>query len=147
MQHGTGLVLPRNINDGKAHILPADGVLMQIVSLAEIGHSALSLQNVRETRINREGMDEEAARIAEEDEGPLEDYPRRMLKMELSDGATSIQAIEYKRLPELVLGKTPLGHKVSLIASPSPRMLKRSLDCREKRENPTRNRVLGTCER
>jgi RecQ-mediated genome instability protein 1 len=112
MLHGTGLSLPRNVNEITITLPQGPGVLMQIVSMTEIAHSAWSLQNTRELRIDREHMDEEAVRIAEEDEGPVTDYPRGMLKLELSDGSTSIQAIEYRSLPDLNLGKTPLGYKI-----------------------------------
>ena len=37
-----------------------------------------------------------------------------MLRLELSDGATTLRAMEYQRIPELKLGSTPLGYKVRL---------------------------------
>jgi len=38
-------------------------------------------------------------------------YPRSMLKFELSDGAIRLNAIEYRKIPELDLENTPLGFK------------------------------------
>jgi RecQ-mediated genome instability protein 1 len=35
-----------------------------------------------------------------------------MLKFELSDGATTLQAIKYRPLPKLTLGVTPLGYNI-----------------------------------
>ncbi|RXK42419.1 hypothetical protein M231_00409 [Tremella mesenterica] len=94
-------------------------VLVQIMSITEIGSSAFQLQTVLEqrrdvldgkTRIRR--MDEE-----EEDEGEdgrLPVYPRGMLKLELSDGRGVMKGLEYRRLGGLVLGETALGCKLLL---------------------------------
>ncbi|KAH7106281.1 hypothetical protein BKA62DRAFT_686550 [Auriculariales sp. MPI-PUGE-AT-0066] len=81
-------------------------VLCQVTALTEIGHSAFSLKNVRQTRIDKADMtglalaqgDEEAA----EDEGPVPKYPRSMLRLHLSDGNISIPAFEYRRIPGLM---------------------------------------------
>lgn len=47
--------------------------------------------------------------------GKLPEYPRSMLKMEVSDGRVIVKAIEYKRIPGLKLGDTKLGCKVIFI--------------------------------
>ena len=118
MLPGTGL--PRNVaelNNTKLQGLP---ILVEIVSMTEIGHSAFSLQNVRQARIEKADL---AGLAGEEDEnqedgeeaGPVPKYPRSMLRFQLSDGATVLEAIEYRKIPELELGVTPLGYKVRLL--------------------------------
>lgn len=89
-------------------------VLVQIISIAEVGHSAFTLQNVRQARLEREDMAGLAGQEDEDDEGPIPSYPRSMLKLHISDGSTTLQAMEYRRLPELVLGETPLGFKMTV---------------------------------
>lgn len=87
---------------------------MQILALTEIGHSAFNLLNVRQTKIDRadlsglaRGDDEDEA-----DEGPIPNYPRSMLQFELSDGAITLKAIEYRKIAQFDLENTPLGFKV-----------------------------------
>ncbi len=48
----------------------------------------------------------------EGDEERLPAYSRSMLSLELTDGFTVMKAMEYRRIPELVLGETMLGAKV-----------------------------------
>jgi RecQ-mediated genome instability protein 1 len=110
MVHGTGL--PRNIAGLQKSVLSGPPVLVQIVALTEIGHSAFSLMNVRQTKIDRADLSGLAQRDNEADEGPVPNYPRSMLKFELSDGAIRLNAIEYRKFPELDLEHTPLGFKV-----------------------------------
>ncbi|EJD49035.1 hypothetical protein AURDEDRAFT_183151 [Auricularia subglabra TFB-10046 SS5] len=94
----------------------AGPVLCQVAALSDIGHSAFSLQTTRQNRIDKADMtglalaqgDEEAA----EDEGPIPRYPRGMLRFQLSDGSLAINAIEYRKIPQFVLGETPLGYKL-----------------------------------
>ena len=129
---GTGV--PQNTNtirDGKL-----SGVLVQIVSIMEIGHSAFSLQNVRQARIERADLAGLNIEDGDDQEGSVPKYPRSMLRFQLSDGATVLEAIEYRRIPEFELGVTPLGYKVSFdmswqstVASchSSPRVLSTSL--------------------
>jgi RecQ-mediated genome instability protein 1 len=83
---------------------------------------------VRQTRIDRADLaglnaqrGEDGER-EEEDEGPIPRYPRAMLRMDLSDGTHKIRAIEYKKLPDLVLGETPLGFKVCCASLRHPLM-------------------------
>lgn len=58
------------------------------------------------------GLAREGDEDAEEDEGPVPKYPRGMLRLELSDGFTTVEAVEYRSIPQLELGVTPLGYKV-----------------------------------
>ncbi|TDL25791.1 hypothetical protein BD410DRAFT_765526 [Rickenella mellea] len=113
MLRGTGL--PTNLAAQNNVRLRGPPVLVEIVSITEIASSAFSLLNVRQTRVDREdlaGLGEDDA--AAEDEGPIPRYPRGMLRMELSDGSVTLPAIEYRSLPQLQLGETPLGFKVYL---------------------------------
>jgi len=112
MVHGTGL--PHNIAGLQKSVLSGPPILVQIIALTEIGHSAFSLMNVRQAKIDRadlsglvQGDNEDEA-----DEGPVPNYPRSMLKFELSDGAIRLNAIEYRKIPELDLENIPLGYKV-----------------------------------
>lgn len=93
-------------------------ILVEIVAITEIGTSAYQLEQIRATREQRlrlgqtdEGGDVEAD-LEIEGEGPVPRYPRGMLRFDLSDGSTTINAIEYRPIPELALSKTPLGFKV-----------------------------------
>ncbi|KAG8903446.1 hypothetical protein FRB99_003268 [Tulasnella sp. 403] len=111
--------LPRDVTQTQnARIASGRGgpILCQVVSMTEIGHSAFSLQNVRQTRIDREDLAGlvEAGVEDEEENQPIPKYPRSTLKFELSDGWVTLPAIEYKKLPGLELGVTPLGSKMSL---------------------------------
>ena len=96
-------------------------ILVQIVDMTEIGHSAFSLTNVRQTRLDQEDLaglarqneeENENQTQADEDAGPIPKYPRSMLKLHLSDGSVTLPAIEFKKIPELELGVTMLGCKV-----------------------------------
>lgn len=116
MLPGTGL--PPNAADLNNVRLTGPPVLVEIVSMTEIGHSAFSLQNVRQARLERAdlgglaGGDDDAQ--DNEDAGPVPKYPRSMLSFELTDGSTILEAIEYRRIPEFELGVTPLGYKLML---------------------------------
>ncbi|OCH94365.1 hypothetical protein OBBRIDRAFT_823487 [Obba rivulosa] len=108
---GTGL--PPNVTEEDDIVLTGPPVLVEIVAITEIGHSAFSLQQVRQARLEHADL-EDLEDENDEDEGPIPKYPRSMLKLQLSDGTTTIQAIEYRRLPELTLGETQLGYKMLL---------------------------------
>lgn len=93
-------------------------ILVEIVAITEIGTSACQLEQIRVTREERmrlgqtdDGGDVEAD-LEVEGEGPVPRYPRGMLRFDLSDGSTTINAIEYRPIPEIALGQTPLGFKV-----------------------------------
>lgn len=117
MLHGTGL--PINIPDTKVKESRISGhpVLVEIVSITDVGVSAFNLNKVRMVREERQAAGEEEEGEGDVDvdgEGPIPNYPRGMLSFELSDGAVTLKAMEYKSLPQLRLGATPLGYKVCL---------------------------------
>jgi RecQ-mediated genome instability protein 1 len=118
---GTGL--PPNISTMKQGRLSGKPVLVEIVAITDIGHSAFQLQTVRQTRIDRAdlaGLNAERGddgQAEEEEEGPVPRYPRSMLRLELSDGSTTLKAIEYRKVPQLQLGETPLGYKASVLGN------------------------------
>ncbi|KAJ7126877.1 hypothetical protein C8R44DRAFT_873998 [Mycena epipterygia] len=117
MSHGTGI--PLALLTAPSGTLPGP-VLVEITAITEVGSSALSLDQVRVARAERlaagagPGEGEEEADLEIDGEGPVPNYPRSMLRFELSDGATPLPAIEYRPLPELTLGVTPLGYKLVL---------------------------------
>ena len=114
MRAGTGL--PANVAKLDNMTLRGPPILVQIVSMTEIGSSAFNLQNIRQARIEQADLAGLAVEEDDGEEGPrIPKYPRGMLKLELNDGKTTMQAIEYRRLPELELGETPLGFKVACI--------------------------------
>ena len=110
-------------------------MLLEIVELTEVGHSAITLRDVHEERkeerrIERAGGDVANARVArmdgnenasgvhelpadgEEERQKAPKFPRAMLRFLLSDGHNAVPAIEYRRIPGLSLEDTPLGCKV-----------------------------------
>lgn len=96
-------------------------LLVEIRSITEIAHSAFSLLNTHQTRLDRADLglardedNQQEPRQQDEDEGPISRFPRGMLRFELSDGRTRFRAIEYRSMPDLVLGETPLGYKASI---------------------------------
>jgi RecQ-mediated genome instability protein 1 len=104
---GTGF--PADISTWQRDHLRGPGVLVEVISLTEIGHSAFSLLQAREKRIEKESV------VGLEDlDGVLPKYPRGTLRFELTDGTMTIPAIEYRPLPELELGEIPLGYKVGI---------------------------------
>ncbi|KAG9314993.1 hypothetical protein JVU11DRAFT_4102 [Chiua virens] len=97
-------------------------LLVEIMSITEIAHSAFSLLNTHQTRLDRADLglaqEENDEQYRNEDEGPVPKFPRGMLKFELSDGSTTLRAIEFRSLPQLELGTTPLGYKIFLKSTP-----------------------------
>lgn len=107
----------------KVKQLSSRGILVQIQSITEIGHSALSLQTVHQKlQDDAQGRD----RVVDLEDPESQDrqapisYPRAMLKFELSDGHYTVPAIEYQKINGLNLAETPLGCKL-LIKSPMVR--------------------------
>ena len=117
MLHGTGLDVHIGRFTGNLRGPP---VLVQIIAISEIGISAFQLEQVRAAREerlmsgvgNEEG--EEEGDVDVEGEGPMPKYPRSTLRFKLSDGVTTLEAMEYRSLPQISLGPTPLGYKVSI---------------------------------
>lgn len=115
--------------------LGGKAVLVQVISLDDVGQSAMSIKEalharrdearlgaVNAARVRVHGLtqtDEDlsasasttAAAAAAPD---ATKYPRSMLKLELSDGFTGLSAIEYRRIHALALGETDLGCKLLL---------------------------------
>lgn len=105
------------------------GCLVQIVRIQEVGVSAFSLQTTADAR--KEALSG-ATRIrsiryrptggADGDDGDDEEeevdvdgvppYQRSMLLLDVSDGVTTMRAMELRRMGELQLGVTELGCKV-----------------------------------
>lgn len=120
MQHGTGLA--PQLHQFRGNLAPPP-VLVEIVSIMEIGTSAFQLEQVRAAREERmaagagteEGEDD--GDIEVEGEGPMPKFPRRMLRFQLSDGNSTFSAMEYRKIPSIILGVTPLGFKVSFMIS------------------------------
>lgn len=123
MQPGTGF--SDGITAAGDPTVQGSSILVQIVDITEIGHSAFSLTNVRQTRLDQEDLaglarqneeenENENGNQVDEDVGPIPKYPRSMLKLQLSDGTVTVPAIEFKKIPGLELGVTPLGCKVIL---------------------------------
>lgn len=116
MINGTGL--PPVVQSDQR--LTGSAVLVETAAITEIAHSAYQLDQIRAAREERmrlgqtdeDGEDEGDLEV--EGEGPMPKYPRGMLKFELSDGTTTLRAIEYRSIPEISLGKTPLGFKMLL---------------------------------
>ncbi|KIK62993.1 hypothetical protein GYMLUDRAFT_163439 [Collybiopsis luxurians FD-317 M1] len=114
MIQGTGI--PLNVANPETKISKLTGpILVQIEAITDVGTSAHNLNKTRLLREERREAGEEQEGEADgevEGEGPIPSYSRSMLKLQISDGATTLQAAEYRPIPELVLGVTPLGYKV-----------------------------------
>ncbi|EKD04167.1 hypothetical protein A1Q2_01513 [Trichosporon asahii var. asahii CBS 8904] len=107
-------VIPQELNDGVLFPRPT---LLQLHSITEIGASAFALNTAREQRREVLSGATRIRGIDDDDEDDIDDsklpaYPRSMLSVEVSDGRSTIRAIEYRKLPELALGETRLGLKM-----------------------------------
>ncbi|OJT11460.1 hypothetical protein TRAPUB_12012 [Trametes pubescens] len=114
MVPGTGF--PANIIGAEKAVLEGP-ILVEVVGMMEIGHSAYSLLQTYESR--EEYRKQAALREAREprdgeERKPMPKYPRSMLQFQLSDGSAILPAIENKPFPEFELGETPLGIKMIL---------------------------------
>jgi RecQ-mediated genome instability protein 1 len=114
----SGSGLPHDAPSLQKGALSGPPVLVQVSALTEIGHSAFSLMNIRQAKIDRADLsglargDNENNNNDEADEGPVPNYPRSMLHFQISDGTIRLNAIEYRKIPQLDLENTPLGYKV-----------------------------------
>ncbi|KAI9573997.1 hypothetical protein HD554DRAFT_2003023, partial [Boletus coccyginus] len=132
VQHVEAQLLQSNLADST---VPGSGIdpllkkttgptplLVEIRSITEIAHSAFNLLNTHQTRFDRADLglahEEDAEQQPDENEGPVPRFPRGMLRFELSDGLTTFRAIEFRSLPQLELGTTPLGYKMVLKSTP-----------------------------
>ena len=119
MMHGTGLDVHINKYTGNLRGPP---VLVQIMAITDTGVSAFQLEQVRAAREERivsgigDEEGEENGDVEIEGEGPMPKYPRGTLRLRLSDGVTMLEAMEYRHLPQISLGPTPLGYKVRVFA-------------------------------
>ncbi|KAF8632264.1 hypothetical protein AX15_002009 [Amanita polypyramis BW_CC] len=119
MLRGAGL--PCNIARSNTNtVLTGPPILVEIAAMMEIAHSAFNLEQVRVAREERlrsghatQNDDADEGDI-DVDEGPPPKYPRGTLRLELTDGTTSLPAIEYRPLPNIILDVTPLGCKILL---------------------------------
>jgi RecQ-mediated genome instability protein 1 len=120
MLHGTGL--PTHIALSTTNIvLTGPPILVQIAAITEIAHSAFNLDQIRVAIEERERFGGSLSTNDVEgdidvDEGPPPKYPRGMLRFELTDGAITLPAIEYRPLTNVTLGATPHGLKVSILS-------------------------------
>ena len=114
MVSGSGL--PHDIPGLHKGTLSGPPVLVQVLALTEIGHSAFNLMNIRQAKIDRADLSGLARgdneNNDEADEGPVPNYPRSMLHFQISDGTIRLNAFEYKKIPQFNLESTPLGYKV-----------------------------------
>ncbi|KAI0719278.1 hypothetical protein C8T65DRAFT_569240 [Cerioporus squamosus] len=98
-----------------AHAVVEGPILVEVIDIMDIGHSAYSLQQVYESRVEYHKQAElRDANGDEEQPKPMPKYPRSMLQLQLSDGHLVLPAIEFKHLAQFELGETPLGCKVRL---------------------------------
>ncbi|CAE7219710.1 unnamed protein product [Rhizoctonia solani] len=98
--------------DPNSHGIQIKNTLCEVVALTEIGHSAFTLKNVRQARVDKEDLAGLAGDLEDGEDYSIPKYPRSMLRFELSDGTKTMRAIEYRRIPDLELGTTPLGTKI-----------------------------------
>ncbi|GAA95325.1 uncharacterized protein L969DRAFT_15207 [Mixia osmundae IAM 14324] len=104
------------------------GILVQIVAMHDIAHPALTqLDILKQRRAERKaaergvaplrvigGTEQPSEENAEVDQDPTPVFPRGMLKLTLSDGYNTAQAIEMNRIDALSMMATPLGAKLVL---------------------------------
>ncbi|KAG8716394.1 hypothetical protein FRC11_013377 [Ceratobasidium sp. 423] len=100
--------------DPNSHGIQIKNTLCEVVALTEIGHSAFTLKNVRQARVDKEDLAGLAGDLEDGEDYSVPKYPRSMLRFELSDGTKTMRAIEYRRIPDFELGVTPLGTKIYL---------------------------------
>ncbi|CAE6519207.1 unnamed protein product [Rhizoctonia solani] len=100
--------------DLNSHGVQIKNTLCEVVALTEIGHSAFTLKNVRQARVDKEDLAGLAGDLEDGEDYSIPKYPRSMLRFELSDGTKTMRAIEYRRIPDFELGVTQLGTKIYL---------------------------------
>jgi len=106
---------PEKLEEQVNHVVKGP-ILVEITAMDDIGVSAFTLNKTRLVREERMAAGELEQGDGDEEiegEGPIPKYPRSTLSLRISDGTYALKALEYKPLPELVLGSTPLGCKAS----------------------------------
>ena len=119
MEHGSGF--PTNINHPSTFTVFEGPILLELVSMTDIGTSALVLEHFRllreaEVLRHRSIAADRWINLSLDDLAGLRPlltpYPRNTLKLLLTDGLTLLEAIEFSPLRQFALGTTPLGCKV-----------------------------------
>jgi RecQ-mediated genome instability protein 1 len=132
--------LPVDIGSSDESKIPGR-VLVQVLSITDISHSALQLSDIHKRRKEHAAsllavvggatqasgsfsssrppppQSTAATTTTLDGEGGEADmplnFPRGMLSLQLSDGFTTVKAIEYRTIPQLSLETTQLGCKVN----------------------------------
>ena len=100
---------------GAVHTVIRGSILVEVVGMTDIGHSASTLLQVYESRVEYKKQAElRRANGDEEQQKPMPKFPRSMLQLQLSDGQSVLPVIEAKTLSQFELGETPLGFKASI---------------------------------
>ncbi|TEB18725.1 hypothetical protein FA13DRAFT_1719542 [Coprinellus micaceus] len=104
-------------------------IVLEIVHIIEVGRNTFEVEEVHQTRCNIQWeyrrsimqsvtQSNPALRLLPPHYSTLPPYPRDRLKVFLSDGFLELEALETQRLPNLTLGRTPMGTKVRLTNVP-----------------------------
>ena len=115
---GTGLA--PFINSPTAHGNLEGPFVLEITHVIEIGICASDLEEVRQERahirhqqrVSRARAASRRGRTTQSAVQVVPDYPRKRLKIFLTDGFIELEAIECGNVPEIALGETPMGTKV-----------------------------------
>ncbi|KAJ1307343.1 hypothetical protein OPQ81_001449 [Rhizoctonia solani] len=83
--------------DPNSHGIQIKNTLCEVVAITEIGHSAFTLKNVRQARVDKEDLAGLAGDLEDGEDYSIPKYPRK-----------------YRRIPDFELGVTPLGTKIYL---------------------------------
>ncbi|TEB22833.1 hypothetical protein FA13DRAFT_1798541 [Coprinellus micaceus] len=95
------------INSPTAYGTIEGPLVLEIVHITEIGLR-------RRISAIRPATRERKSQPIQQSVQALPDYTRERLKLVLSDGFIELEAIECGRLPDIVLGETPMGTKIRL---------------------------------
>lgn len=118
MEYKSGL--PPRITQTLMHTTLSGPIVLELVHMNEIGISAFTLDEVRQSRDRHfhQGLldmvrDRKFAFPSDlkELKEALPKYPRKTLQLFLTDGTSELEALELRPLP-LTLGVTPMGMKV-----------------------------------
>ncbi|KAJ3089003.1 recQ-mediated genome instability protein 1 [Quaeritorhiza haematococci] len=87
-------------------------MVLQVVDIMEVGESAQSLLN-----IILDSKPKKKKRQEQEQQQPVPKFPRKMLRLTLSDGFTEVPAMEFRHIPGISL-LDPLGMKICIDSAP-----------------------------